>query len=103
VNLASMRLSVVEEYFKTVERTMNEQIGDLVRQKSKEANAEITRLTESAKLDAQQRETESNRIRKQLAEWDEIGKATKNVMVMIKALKAAEVTLQADREMAERH
>jgi GTPase SAR1 family protein len=102
VNLASMRLSVVDEYFRTVERTMNEQIGDLVRQKSKEANAEITRLTESAKLDAQQRETESNRIRKQLAEWDEIGKATKNVMVMIKALKAAGVTLQADREVAER-
>jgi GTPase SAR1 family protein len=101
VNLASGRLSVVDEYFRTVERTMNEQIGDLVRQKSKEANAEITRLTETAKLDAQQRETESKRIRNQLAEWDEIGKATKNTMVVIKGLTEARVTPQAGRAAAE--
>jgi GTPase SAR1 family protein len=100
VNLASGRFSVVDEYFRTVERTMNEQIGDLVRQKSKEANAEITRLTEAAKLDAQQRETESKRIRNQLAEWDEIGKATKNTMVLIKGLEAAGVTMHAGRAAA---
>jgi hypothetical protein len=94
VDLASGRLSLVDEYFKTLERTMNEQIGDLVQQRSREANAEIARLTEAAKLDDQQREAQSKRIRKQLAEWDEIGKATKNTMTLIKALKEARVTPQ---------
>jgi GTPase SAR1 family protein len=87
VDQASGRLSLVDEYFKTLERTMNERIGDLVRQKSAEAKAEIDRLTQAAKLDDQQREAQSRRIREQLAEWDEIGKRTKNIMTRIKALK----------------
>jgi GTPase SAR1 family protein len=89
VDLTSGRLSLVDEYFKTLERTMNEHIGDLVRQRSREANAEIARLAEASKLDAQQREATSRRLRAQLAEWDTIGKEIKDIMAQIKALKEA--------------
>lgn len=88
VDLASGRLGVVDEHFKALERAMNEQIGELVRRKSKEANAEITRLTDAAKLDDKQREAQDKLIRNQLAQWDEIGKATKDTMTSIKALRA---------------
>lgn len=89
VDLADGRLCLVDEYFKTLERTMNEHIGDLVRQRSGEANVEIARLTEAARLDDQQRESRSRRLRAQLDEWEMIGKKIKDTMTGIKALKEA--------------
>jgi GTPase SAR1 family protein len=89
VDLTGGRLSLVDEYFKTLERTMNEHIGDLVRQRSGEANAEMARLTEAARLDDQQRGARSRRLRSQLDEWEMIGKKIKDTMIGIKALKEA--------------
>jgi hypothetical protein len=100
VNLAYGRLSLVDECFKTIERTVNEQIDDLVRQKSREANAEIARLAKTAKLNDQQRDAQRKRIESQLAEWDKLGKRTKQVMLQIKALKDAGTAPVAGRAAA---
>jgi GTP-binding protein EngB required for normal cell division len=100
VNLAYGRLSLVDECFRTIERTVNEQIDDLVRQKSREANAEIARLAKTAKLNDQQRDAQRKRIESQLAEWDKLGKRTKQVMLQIKALKDAGTAPVAGRAAA---
>ena len=55
VDLGSGRYSMVDEYFGSVKLTVNEQIQELLVQKSEEANAEIARLRELVKLDDQQR------------------------------------------------
>jgi hypothetical protein len=100
VNLTHGRLSLVDEYFRSIERTVNERIDNLVRQKSREANAEIARLAKMAELNDQQRAAQSKRIEAQLAEWDKLGKRTKQVMLQIKALKEAGTTPAVGRVAA---
>jgi GTPase SAR1 family protein len=100
VNLAHGRLSLVDEYFSVIERTVNERIDDLVRQKSSEANAEIARLAKTAKLNDRQRDAQRKRIESQIAEWDKLGKRTKQVMLQIKTLKEAGTVPAAGRAAA---
>ena len=79
--------SRVDEYFKTLERTVNEQVQELVREKSKEAQAEISRLTQSTQLEGREREAKAKQAQQQLAQWDNIGKYAKQLTAQMEALK----------------
>jgi uncharacterized coiled-coil DUF342 family protein len=87
VDLTAGNFSRVDEYFKTLDRDVNEQVRELAEKKSKEAQAEITRLTQTMQLDEREREGRVKQVQGQLAQWDKIGKYTKQVMTQIEALK----------------
>jgi hypothetical protein len=87
VNLSAGSFSRVDEYFKTLDRTVNEQVRELAEEKSKEAQAEINRLTQAMQLDDRERDARVKQAQGQLAQWDDIGKYAKQVMAQIEALK----------------
>lgn len=87
VDLATGQLCRVDEYFRALERAMSEQLRRMVAKKSGEADAEIARLTEAAKLDDQERRIKAEQTREQLVEWEKIGNAAREVMERIKALE----------------
>jgi hypothetical protein len=87
VDLTADNFSRVDEYFRTLDRTVNEQVRELAQKKSKEAKAEITRLAKTAQLDDREREAQVKQAQEQLARWDNIGKYAKQVMAQIEALK----------------
>jgi hypothetical protein len=94
VDLAAGSFSRVDEYFMTLDRTVNEHVRELVEKKSKESQAEITRLKEEMQLEGREREARTRQAQEQLAEWDKMGKSVEAVMARIKALQrpAAPVT-----------
>src|SRR3712207_5824175 len=87
VHLTTGSYSRVDEYFMTLDRTVNEHVRELVEKKSKESQAEIARLKEAIQLGAREREARTRRLQQQLAEWDEVGKSLEAVMDRIKALQ----------------
>jgi hypothetical protein len=95
VNLTAGNFSRVDEYFKTLERAVNEQVRALAEKKSKEAQAEITRLTQAIQLDEREREARIKQAQDQLAQWDKIGKYAKQVMTQIEALKRPKALAKA--------
>jgi GTPase SAR1 family protein len=97
VHLTAGSYSRVDEYFTTLDRTVNEQVRELVEKKSKESQAEITRLKEAMQLGDREREARTKRIQEQLVKWDDIGKSLEAVIAQIKALQKppAPVTAQA--------
>ena len=80
IDLMSGRFNVVDEYFRTLERTMTDQLEELVRQKFEEVNASVARLTKGPTPNDQQ----------QLAEWDKMGRNIRHVLLQIKSLKEAQ-------------
>lgn len=86
-DLSAGSFSRVDEYFKTLERAVNEQVQELVREKSKEAQAEISRLAQARQLDGGEREAQVKQVQQQLAQWDNIGKYAKQVTAQMEALK----------------
>jgi hypothetical protein len=91
-DLATGSFSRVDEYFKNVERTVNEQVGRLVAEKTREAQGEIERLVRASKLDGQEREARLRQAREQLARWDEVGKAAKGITDAIQAMQRPRTT-----------
>jgi hypothetical protein len=87
VDLTAGNFSRVDEYFRTLDRSVNEQVRELAQKKSEEAQAEITRLAQATQLDDREREARIKPAQEQLAQWDNIGKYTKQVMAQIEALK----------------
>jgi GTPase SAR1 family protein len=87
VDLATGNFSRVDEYFNTLERTVNEQVRAMVEKKSKESQAEISRLAQAAQLSGREREARIEQTRQQLAQWDSIGKSAKDIMGRMEALK----------------
>jgi hypothetical protein len=87
VDLSTGRFSRVDEYFNGLERHVNEQVRTMVEEKSKEAQAEITRLSQSMQLGGSERQAQVKQVQQQLAQWDNIGKYAKQVMGQIEALK----------------
>jgi hypothetical protein len=81
------RFSLVDEYFMTLERTVNEHVRQLVEKKSKESQAEITRLTQALQLDEREREAQTKQTQGQLAKWDNIGKSIGALAAQIKVLQ----------------
>ena len=86
-DLSAGSFSRVDEYFKALDRAVNEQVQELVREKSKEAQAEISRLTQSTQLEGREREAKAKQAQQQLAQWDNIGKYAKQLTAQIEALK----------------
>ena len=86
-DLSAGSFSRVDEYFKTLERAVNEQVQELVREKSKEAQAEISRLAQARQLDGGEREAQVKQVQQQLTQWDNIGKYAKQVTAQMEALK----------------
>lgn len=78
--------SRVDQYFATLERNMLEQVGKIAQQKEKEARAEHARLLEAGNLDDQQRKDNVEQTKRQLAEWDAIGKAIEAMSARLSAL-----------------
>jgi hypothetical protein len=84
VDLKAGRESIVDEYFKSLDRLMAERIQEVVRRKSEEAQAEIKRLTDDAALDERQREAKAARLRQQIAEWDGLGQRVTEAIAGLK-------------------
>jgi hypothetical protein len=74
VDLATGRPCLVDNYFFGLERALMERIGQMVRQQSEQARAEVGRMIETAKLDDQQRAAQAAEVQEALAEWEAIGK-----------------------------
>ncbi|MBV9454672.1 MAG: hypothetical protein JOZ19_11220, partial [Rubrobacter sp.] len=87
VDLAAGNFSRVDEYFATLERTVNEQVRELVEKNSTESQAEIARLKEAMQLDAREREARTKQAQEQLAKWDNIGKSLGAVTARIRILQ----------------
>ena len=102
VDLTSTRFSPVDEYFTSLERHVNGQVRAMVEQKSKEAQAEITRLSQASQLHGREREAQVKQAQQQLAQWDNIGKYAKQVMAQIEALKRPEAPAAAVSQPAGR-
>lgn len=75
VDLASGSFSRVDEYFRTLDATVNEYVRELVEKKSAESQAEISRLKESMQLGHREREVRTKEARERLAVWDNIGRS----------------------------
>lgn len=95
VHLAAGSFSRVDEYFMTLDGTVNEHVREMVEKKSKESQAEITRLKEAMQLEGREREARTKQTQEQLAKWDNIGKSVEAVTARIRALQrpAAPVTV----------
>ena len=87
VDLTADNFSRVDEYFRTLDRTVNEQVRELAQKRSEEAKAEITRLAKTAQLNDREREAWVKQAQEQLARWDNIGKYAKQVVAQIEELK----------------
>ena len=87
VNEASGRFSLVDEHFHSFERSLTEQIDKLVAKKSAEAQAEMDRLTEQAKLNDEQRKIKAEQLRKQLTEWHGLGQEIKAIQFELRELE----------------
>ena len=85
--LAAGSFSRVDEYFMTLDRVVNEHVRELVEKKSKESQAEISRLKEAMQLDERERQTLTKKTQEQLAKWDEIGKSGQAVATQIQTLQ----------------
>ncbi len=73
VDLTSGRFTRVDECFGSLERSISERIGQFASRKLADAQAEIDRLGEEARLDDQQRQVKAEETRHHLADWDGIG------------------------------
>ncbi|HET6261923.1 MAG TPA: hypothetical protein VFG99_06750, partial [Chloroflexia bacterium] len=87
VHLTDGSYSRVDEYFTTLDRTVNEQVRQLVEKKSKESQAEINRIKEAIQLSDREREARIKQVQEQLAKWDEVGKSLGAVTAQVKALQ----------------
>ncbi len=87
VDLAAASYSRVDEYFLTLDRTVNEHVRGLVEKKSKESQAEIARLKEAIQLGDRERESQTKEVQEQLAKWDNMGKSIEAVIAQLKTLQ----------------
>jgi predicted GTPase len=69
------RDGLVDQYFNQVQAVMLDEVKKITRQKEMEAKAEFDRLVEAGNLNDKQRKEKVEHTRRQLAEWDTIGKA----------------------------
>ena len=87
VDLTAGSFSRVDEYFMTLDRTVNEHVRELVAKKSKESQAEIARLKEAVQLGEQERQARTKQAQEQLTKWDNIGRSVTTLTAQIKALQ----------------
>ncbi len=80
VDLRFGYLNHIDGYFDAQVRTISEHVLKVAARKSAEAQTEIDRLSEEAKLDEQERIARSEHIQRQLSEWDIISQSIKDVV-----------------------
>lgn len=90
--LSAASFSRVDEYFTNLDRVVNEHVRALVERKSKESQAEISRLKETMQLDDRERQALTKKTQTQLAAWDQIGKTAQTAATRIKTLQTQPVT-----------
>ena len=86
VDLRFGDLNRVDGYFDAQVRAITEQVQMVAAQKSAEAQAEIDRISEQARLDEQERKARSEGIQQQLADWDTISQSIKEVVFGLQVL-----------------
>ena len=94
VNLMTGSFSRVDEFFKGLQESVNEQVKQTVEQRTKDAQGEIARLNEAAQLDGRARDAQTKQAQEQLARWDQIGKSAGAVAGQIRALQGARAPVQ---------
>lgn len=87
VDLVAGSFSRVDEYFRSLDLTVNEHVRQLVERKSKESQAEISRLKEMVQLDERERAARTKRIQDQLVQWDDLGRTVTALNARIQALQ----------------
>jgi GTPase SAR1 family protein len=85
VHLTAGSYSRVDEHFAALDRVVDQHVRELVEKKSRESQAEISRLTESMKLGAADRQALTKKTQAQLASWDGIGKTIQTVRAQIQS------------------
>ena len=87
VHLTSGKFSRADEYFKALDSAVNKHVQELVQRKSREAQAEISRLKEAMQLGERERAARTKRTQEQLAQWDEVGRTVAAAAAQIRALQ----------------
>jgi GTPase SAR1 family protein len=88
-DLANSRFSLLDEAFDPVVRGLTEEIQRIAAQKSREAQDELNRLAEEAKLDDQQRKARVEHTQQHLTRWDALGASIAEVVADLKALETS--------------
>ena len=89
VDIASGRLAVVEEHFALFESQFKEAVSTVARRASEQADAELKRLADNARLDDEQRKARARLTQEQSGEWNKLGGRLKDLAVGLTALDAA--------------
>ena len=87
VDLAFGYRSRVDTYFDSLVSAVSEQVQKIAKDKSAEAQVELDRLAEEAKLDEQERRTKVDLAQQQLADWDAIFQSIKEIVSDLKILE----------------
>lgn len=91
VDLDSSRYSLVDEFLGDFERQVVAQVNNMTTQRLADAQAEVSRLVDVARMDAERRAAEATMLRAQVVEVLETGKRTDTAMVELEAIRAAAV------------
>jgi GTPase SAR1 family protein len=87
VDLRFGYLNQIDGFFDTQVRAISEYIQKAATRKSAEAQAEIDRLSEQARLDEQERQARSEHIQQQLFDWEAISQSIKDLVVGLQILE----------------
>ncbi len=80
-------ISLIDKQYDTFLQTTSQYIETIVKQKSIEVEAEVTRLKEEAQLSATQRQAKEIQLLDQLQEWNEIGVAIQSIEANLERLR----------------
>jgi hypothetical protein len=94
-SLAYGGLSPIDKELGSLERAMAGHIQAIAAQKSEQAQAELARIDEAARLDDQQRKVRAGLVQDQIVEWDGIGSSLKAIMADLQALDQASAPASA--------
>lgn len=90
LNVDVGRLSLPEEYFENLMRTVSEHVEKVATQKSEEARAELERMSKEAQFNDQQRLARIKQLKQQIGEWKSIGRSIRTVVKELKALEPSQ-------------
>jgi hypothetical protein len=87
VDLRYGYLNHIDGFLDSQVRAISEHIQKVAVRKSAEAQVEIDRLSEQARLDEQERQARSEHIQQQLSEWDAISQSIRDVVFSLQILE----------------
>lgn len=88
VDLDTVRYSHVEEHFGKLDKALVEHVQGLADRKLEEARSEIAHLDAEANLATNARAARIEELRRQLSEWDELGRALIGAAVKLRAVRS---------------